>query len=167
MAIRYPIVPTNITVHLGLPDESAKDITIPFTDYISNVAASELYPTWPRNALTANIYAIISFAMNRIYNEWYRSKGYNFDITSSPMYDQTYTINRSTYENIDDIVGEIFDNYIVKGNQIQPYFEKMYTFGTHKLGIIYLFFVFQILFLKPLFLIFHCYFQFLCQPLYR
>ncbi len=122
MAVRYPIVPNNITIHLGSPTEAANNITVPFTDYISNVAASELYPTWPRNALIANIYAIISFALNRIYNEWYRSKGYNFDITSNPMYDQTYTLNRSTYENIDDIVGEIFDNYVVKGNQIQPYF---------------------------------------------
>ena len=122
MAVRYPIVPNNITVHLGAPDEAARDITIPFTDYISNVASSELYPTWPRNALVANIYAIISFTMNRIYNEWYRSKGYNFDITSSPIYDQTYTPNRSTYENIDDIVSEIFNNYVVKSSQIQPYF---------------------------------------------
>ena len=122
MAVRYPIVPNNITVHLGAPDEAARDITIPFTDYISNVASSELYPTWPRNALVANIYAIISFTMNRIYNEWYRSKGYNFDITSSPIYDQTYTQNRSTYENIDDIVSEIFNNYVVKSSQIQPYF---------------------------------------------
>ncbi len=122
MAVRYPIVPNTITVHLGAPNESAKDITIPFTDYLANVASSELYPTWPRNALVANIYAITSFAMNRIYNEWYRSKGYNFDITSLPSYDQTYTINRSTYENIDDIVGEIFNNYVVKSNQIQPYF---------------------------------------------
>ena len=122
MAIRYPIVPNNITIHLGIPNADANDITVPFTDYISNVASSELYPTWPRNALVANIYAIISFAMNRIYNEWYRSKGYNFDITSSPMYDQTYTFNRSTYENIDDIVNEIFDNYVIKKGQIQPYF---------------------------------------------
>ena len=82
MAVRYPIVPNNITIHLGSPTEAANNITVPFTDYISNVAASELYPTWPRNALIANIYAIISFALNRIYNEWYRSKGYNFDITS-------------------------------------------------------------------------------------
>ena len=124
MAVRNPIVPNNITVHLGAPDEPARDITIPFTDYISNVAASEIYPTWPRNALIANIYTIISFAMNRIYNEWYRSKGYNFDITSSPAYDQTYILNQSTYQNIDNIVGEIFNNYVVKGNQIQPYFTK-------------------------------------------
>lgn len=122
MAIRYPIVPNNITVHLGTPDENARNITVPFTDYISNVAASELYPTWPKNALIANIYTIISFAMNRIYNEWYRSKGYNFDITSNPTYDQTFIENRSTYENINNIVDDIFDNYIVKGNQVQPYF---------------------------------------------
>ena len=124
MAIRYPIVPNRITVHLGAPSESVRDITIPFTDYISNVASSELYPTWPKNALTANIYAIISFAMNRIYNEWYRSKGYNFDITSSSVYDQAFVENRSTYENINNIVEEIFNNYVVKGNQIQPYFTR-------------------------------------------
>ncbi len=124
MAVRYPIVPNNITVHLGPPDSQARDITVSFTDYISNVAASELYPTWPKNALIANIYTIISFAMNRIYNEWYRSKGYNFDITSSPIYDQTYIENRSTYENIDNIVSDIFDNYVIKGSQIQPYFTR-------------------------------------------
>ena len=124
MAVRYPIVPNNITIHLGAPDEAARNITVPFTDYIANVASSELYPTWPKNALIANIYTIISFAMNRIYNEWYRSKGYNFDITSSPQYDQTYTENRSTYENINNIVEEIFNNYVVKGNQVQPYFTR-------------------------------------------
>ena len=124
MAVRNPIVPNNITVHLGPPDSNAKNITVPFTDYIANVASSELYPTWPRNALIANIYAIISFAMNRIYNEWYRSKGYNFDITASSTYDQKYIENRSIYENINDIVEDIFDNYVVKGNQIQPYFTR-------------------------------------------
>ena len=124
MAVRYPIVPNNITIHLGKPDEAARNITVSFTDYISNVAASELYPTWPKAALTANIYAITSFAMNRIYNEWYRSKGYNFDITSSPIYDQAYVENRSTYENINNIVEEVFNDYIVKGNQIQPYFTR-------------------------------------------
>lgn len=124
MAVRYPIVPRNITVHLGKPDEKAANVTVSFTDYISNVASSELYPTWPRNALIANIYAIISFAMNRIYNEWYRSKGYNFDITSSSVYDQAYVKDRSTYENINNIVEEIFNNYVVKGSAIQPYFTR-------------------------------------------
>ena len=124
MAVRYPIVPNNITVHLGKPNEAVRNITVPFTDYISNVASSEVYPTWPTNALIANIYAIISFTMNRIYNEWYRSKGYNFDITSSPIYDQAYTENRSTYENINNIVEDIFNNYVVKDGQIQPYFTR-------------------------------------------
>lgn len=124
MAVRYPIVPNTITVHLGAPNESVKNITVPFTDYIANVASNELYPTWPRAALVANIYAIISFALNRVYNEWYRSRGYNFDITSVPAYDQKYTEGRSTYENINDIVEEIFNNYVVKGNQIQPYFTR-------------------------------------------
>lgn len=122
MAVRYPVVPETITVHLGAPDEAAKNITVPFTDYISNVAANELYPTWPKAALEANIYAIITFAMNRIFNEWYPSKGYNFDITSSPIYDQAFREGRSTYENINNIVEEIFNNYVVKGTQIQPYF---------------------------------------------
>ena len=124
MAIKYPVVPNNITIHLGPPDVEARNITVPFTSYIANVASNELYPTWPRNALIANIYAIISFAMNRIYNEWYRSKGYNFDITSSPQYDQNYIENKSTYENIENIVEEIFNNYVVKGTQVQPYFTR-------------------------------------------
>jgi len=124
MAVRYPIIPNNITVHLGKPDENVRNITVSFVNYISNVASSELYPTWPRNCLIANIYAIISFTMNRIYNEWYRSKGYNFDITSSPIYDQAFVENRSTYENINNIVEEIFNNYLVKSGQIQPYFAR-------------------------------------------
>ena len=124
MSVRYPIVPNNITVHLGKPDEAVKNVSVSFTDYISNVASSELYPTWTKEALEANIYAIISFAMNRIYNEWYRSKGYNFDITSSSLYDQTFIENRSTYENINNIVEDIFNNYVVKNNQVQPYFTR-------------------------------------------
>ena len=122
MAIRYPIVPRNITVHLGKPQDNSKNVTVSFIEYISNVASSEIYPTWPSEALKANIYAIISFTMNRIYNEWYRSKGYNFDITNSPIYDQAFVYNRSTYENINNIVEEIFNNYIVKGNRVDPYF---------------------------------------------
>ena len=124
MAIRYPIVPYEITIHLGAPNEAAKDITVPYIDYIKNVASSELYPNWPENALRANIYAIISFTLNRIYNEWYPSKGYSYDITNSPTYDQTYIENRAIYERIDFIVDDIFNDYVVKGNQIQPYFTK-------------------------------------------
>ena len=124
MAVRYPIVPRNVTIHLGPPNMDAKNITVSFTEYIANVASSEIYPTWPRNCLIANIYTIISFAMNRIYNEWYRSKGYNFDITSSPIYDQTFIENRAVYENIENITEEIFNNYVVKNNQVQPYFTR-------------------------------------------
>ena len=124
MAIRYPIVPNNIIVHLGKPSDNGRNITVSFTDYISNVASSEIYPTWPIESLKANIYTIISFTMNRIYNEWYRSKGYSFDITSSSIYDQAFVENRSIYENINNIVEEIFNNYIVKGNSIQPYFTR-------------------------------------------
>ena len=131
MAIRYPIVPNTITVHLGAPSDKAKDVTINFIDYISNVASSELYPTWPKNALIANIYAIISFTLNRVYNEWYRSKGYNFDITSSPVYDQAFVESRSTYENINNIVEDIFNNYVVKKGQVQPYFTT-YCDGRNK-----------------------------------
>ena len=124
MAVRYPVVPTEITVHLGAPNQAAQDITVSFVDYINNVASSELYPTWPIDSLKANILAIISFTMNRIYNEWYRSKGYNFDITSSPAYDQTYTLNREVYENIGNIVKDVFNDYIVKEGQVQPYFAQ-------------------------------------------
>lgn len=124
MAVKYPVVPTEITVHLGAPNQAAKDITVSFVDYINNVASSELYPTWPVDSLKANILAIISFTMNRIYNEWYRSKGYNFDITSSPAYDQTYTLDREVYENIGNIVKDVFNDYIVKEGQVQPYFAQ-------------------------------------------
>ena len=124
MAIKYPVIPNVITVHLGAPDSANNDVTVPFVDYISNVASSELYPTWPINSLKANILAIVSFTMNRIYNEWYRSKGYNFDITSSPAYDQTFIQNRQIYENIDNIVRDVFNDYIVKNGQVQPYFSQ-------------------------------------------
>ena len=124
-----PIIPDTITVHLGAPDSSAQNVTVSFTDYIKNVASSEIYPTWPENAIRANIYAIISFALNRYYTEFYRSKGYNFDITSSTQYDQKFINNREVFENISLIVDEIFNDYVTKGNQIQPYFTA-YCNGT-------------------------------------
>lgn len=122
MAIRNPIIPTEITVHLGAPDEVAKNITVPFQEYIKNVASSEIYPTWPTDAIKANILAQISFALNRIYNEWYPSQGYDFDITSNPQYDQKFVENQQFFENISKIVDDIFNNYIVKKGQIQPLF---------------------------------------------
>ena len=124
MAIRSPIIPTMIRVHLGAPDASARNITVPFTEYIKNVASSEIYPNWPDDALKANILAQISFALNRIYNEWYPSKGYNFDITNSPIYDQAFRENAQFFDRISQIVDEIFNNYIVKGNQVQPLYAQ-------------------------------------------
>ena len=119
-----PVIPDFITVHLGRPDSSAKNVRVPFTGYIKNVASSEVYPTWPENSLRANIYAQISLALNRIYTEYYRSRGYNFDITNSTAYDQAYIDGRDIFGNISRIVDEIFNSYIPKGNQIQPYFAE-------------------------------------------
>ncbi len=124
MAIRTPIIPTVITVHLGAPDEAARNITVPFDEYIKNVASGEIYPNWPVDAIKANVLAQISFALNRVYNEWYPSKGYNFDITSSPIYDQSFKENRQFFESISQVVDEYFNNYIVKDEQIQPLFAQ-------------------------------------------
>lgn len=109
---------------MGNPDDDAKNITIPFNDYIKNVASSELYPTWPEDALRANIYAQISFALNRIYTEHYRSQGYNFDITSSAFYDQKYMDDRDIFDSIGKIVDEIFDSYIVRQGSSIPLLAK-------------------------------------------
>ena len=122
MQIRSPIIPTEIIVHLGSPDEAARNITVPFVEYIKNVATGELYPNWPLDAIKANVLAQISFALNRIYNEWYPSKGYDFDITSNPAYDQSFVENRQFFETISLVVDELFNDYIVKNGQVQPYF---------------------------------------------
>lgn len=117
-----PVIPENITVHLGPPGSDAQNVTVNFVDYIKNVASSEIYPTWPENALRANIYAIISFALNRIYTEWYPSQGYNYDITNSTQFDQAFVPNREIYDNISAIVDEIFNNYVVRQGAVQPLF---------------------------------------------
>lgn len=113
-------VPDVITVHLGAPDEEAENVTVPFIDYIKNVASSELYPTWPENAIKANVHAIVSVALNRIFTEWYRSRGYNFDITSNTRFDQAYVRDRGVYENIDRIVDEIFNVYVSREGRFEP-----------------------------------------------
>ena len=115
-------IPETITVHLGLPDADAENVTVPFTEYIKNVASSEIYPNWPENALRANIYAITSYALNRIYTEFYRSKGYDFDITNTTRFDQAYVPNRDIFENISQIVDEIFNDYVVRQGTINPLF---------------------------------------------
>lgn len=122
--IIQPVIPEYITVHLGAPGSGAENVTVPFVEYIKNVASSEIYPTWPENALRANIYAIITFALNRIYTEWYRSRGYDFDITNNTQYDQAFVPNRDIYENINEIVDNIFDEYIVRQGTIQPLFTR-------------------------------------------
>lgn len=126
---RLPFIPDTITVHLGRPDEYAENVTLPFPEYIKNVASSEIYPTWPESAIIANIYAQISFALNRVYTEFYRSRGYDFDITNTTQYDQKFIKDREIFENISQIVDEIFNNYVVKQGSIEPYFTA-YCNGT-------------------------------------
>lgn len=118
------VIPETITVHLGPPDEPAENVTVDFIDYIKNVASSELYPTWPENALRANIYAIVSIALNRIFTEWYRSRGYDFDITNTTQFDQSFVLNRGIFDNISQITDEIFNDYIVRGTRIEPLFAR-------------------------------------------
>lgn len=129
MVKTYVAVPEFITVHLGAPDSNAENVTVSFPENIKNVASSEIYPTWPENALRANIYAQVSFALNRIYTEWYRSRGYPFDITSSTSYDQKFIKNRNIFENISEIVDDIFNRYVVKRGSQNPYFTE-YCNGT-------------------------------------
>ena len=117
-----PVIPTSITVHLGAADSGAPNITVPFAGYIKNVASHELYPTWPEAALRANILAQISFALNRIYTEYYRSRGYDFDITSTTARDQAYVKGGTVFENISRIVDDIFNNYIVRQGSVEPLF---------------------------------------------
>ncbi len=124
-----PKIPETITVHLGAPDASAENVTLSFPDYIKNVASSELYPTWPETALRANILAQISFALNRVYTEFYRASGYDFDITSSTANDQAFIRGRDIFSNISQIVDEIFNDYIVRQGNVEPLFAS-YCNGT-------------------------------------
>lgn len=115
-------IPETITVHLGAPDSNSQNVTVSFTDYIKNVASSEIYPTWPSESLRANIIAQISLSLNRIYTEWYRSMGYDFDITSSTAYDQSFVFGRNIYDEISVIVDDIFNSYLVRPNRVEPLF---------------------------------------------
>ena len=116
-----PVVPGLIVVHAGVPtDTSAADYTVSFKDYIKNVASSEIYATWPREALKANILAICSFTLNRVYTEWYRGKGYGFTITNSTAYDQAFVYGRNIFSEISDVVDEVFNLYITREGLMQP-----------------------------------------------
>ena len=115
------VVPETIIVHTGPPgDVNAPNYYIPYRDYIKNVASSEIYATWPESTITANILAIISFTLNRVYTEWYRNQGFNFTITSSTAYDHAFVYGRNIYENISQIVDNIFANYLSRPNVRQP-----------------------------------------------
>ena len=115
-----PFVPRTITVHLGAPSADAPNVTVPFVDYVKNVASSEIYPTWEESALRANIYAIVSFALNRVYTEFYRSRGYPFDITNSTAYDQFFVNGRSYFDNVSRIVDELFNDYLRRPGFVEP-----------------------------------------------
>ncbi len=119
-----PVIPSYITVHLGRPNQPAENVTLPFTEYIKNVASSEIYPTWPENAIRANILAQISFALNRVYTEYYRSRGYDFDITNNTSIDQAFNKDGEVYDNISAIVDEIFNNYLVRRGNIEPLYAQ-------------------------------------------
>ncbi len=124
-----PVIPEFVVVHNGKPIENSKNLWIPFKDYIKNVACSEIYSTWPEETIKANVLAILSFTLNRVYTEWYRNKGYNFTITSSPAYDQFFNYGRTIYENISNIVDSTFTSYITKENIRQPLLSQ-YCNGT-------------------------------------
>lgn len=116
-----PVVPEFITVHHGSPnDASAPNYRVPYKDYIKNVASCEIYSTWPESTIRANVFCIISFTLNRIYTEWYRGKGKNFDITSSTAYDHAFNYGRNIYDSISAIVDEIFSTYIRRFGRKQP-----------------------------------------------
>jgi hypothetical protein len=115
------VVPQTIVVHDGVPtDRSARDYYVPYRDYIKNVASSEIYATWPQTAITANVLAIMSFTLNRVYTEHYRNRGYDFTITSSTAYDHKWIYGRNIYESISVIVDEIFDSYLSRPDVKQP-----------------------------------------------
>ena len=118
------VVPKKITVHLARPAVSAANVTVSFQDYIANVASSEVYPTWPEQALRANIHCQISLALNRIYTEWYPSKGYSFNITNSTSYDQYYVHGRTVFDVMVRLTDDIFNTYIRKTGTVNPYYAE-------------------------------------------
>ena len=117
-----PIIPQYITVHLGPPTSNAENVTVSFADYIKNVASSEIFPTWDEAAIRANILAQISYTLNRVYTEYYPSRGYNFDITNDISIDQSFVYGRDIFQNISQIVDEIFNSYLRRRGTVEPLF---------------------------------------------
>ena len=123
-------IPNYITVHLGTPQNAAaRNVRVPFIDYIKNVVSSEIYSTWPHNSIVANVHVIVTFALNRLFTEWYRSRGYNFDITNSTQYDQYYRYGGPIFENVSRIVDSIFNVYAKRAGFLNPFFTQ-YCNGT-------------------------------------
>lgn len=121
MAVKViPYVPYRIIVHLGLPQQWAPNVTVSFPDYVKNVASCEVYPTWEPAALRANILAIISYALNRVYTEYYPSQGYDFNITSTTNFDQKYTPGATIFQNISLLVDEMFQSYLRRQGSVEP-----------------------------------------------
>ncbi len=146
IVLAEPVIPEFMVVHLGVPeDTSAENVWVPFRDYITNVACSEIYSTWPTETIRANVLAIISFALNRVYTEWYRSRGFDFTITNSTAFDQAFSYGRNIFENILNVVNEIFTTYITKPGIRQPLFTQfcdgtrvtcngLSQWGSHQMG---------------------------------
>ena len=133
IVLSRPVIPEYVVVHDGVPtDSSAPNYWVKYTDYIKNVASSEIYATWPESTIYANILAIMSFTLNRVFTEWYRSRGFNFTITSSTAYDQKWIRGRNTYQRIDTLVDSIFNNYLARPGVIQPIFTS-YCDGRNSL----------------------------------
>lgn len=121
IVLSRPVVPEYVVVHDGPPsDTSANNYYVKYADYIKNVASSEIYATWPESTITANVLAIMSFTLNRVYTEWYRNKGYNFTITSSTAFDQKWISGRNIFRNISTIVDNIFTNFLSRPGISQP-----------------------------------------------
>lgn len=138
-------IPEYVTVHLGRPNQAAENVYVSFPDYVKNVASSEIFPTWPEETLRANILAIVSLTLNRIFTEWYPSQGYDFDITNSTQFDQSFVPGRNIFENISRLVDELFNTYIVRIGYISPLFAAycdgrrttcngMLQWGSERLG---------------------------------
>jgi len=122
-------IPTYITVHLGAPSANARNVRVPFKEYLKNVTSSEIYPTWTRAAMEANVLAITSFALNRIYTTWYRSRGRNFDITNNTQFDQMYIPGREIFQPVIDVVDDVFNNFLRRAGRREPYLSS-YCNGT-------------------------------------
>lgn len=129
--INQVIIPDYITVHLGTPtNAAARNVRVRFVDYVKNVTSSEIYSTWPYNSIVANVHCIVTFALNRVFTEWYRSRGFEFDITNSTSYDQYYREGAVIFENISQIVDGIFNVYAHRYGFRNPFFTEFCNGST-------------------------------------